>query len=138
MPHGPKPGVQRKHGTEVTVDDVILKALEGGGPATVNDILKHFERRLRMRLNKLRVRGVVVREGRGGAHHEFTYKLVRPDVAASALREKGGLARAAKVRSEPQLPIAEPDPLARRPNEGPIGGEDQSGAFLINCVSACR
>ena len=73
----------------MTVDDILLKALEGG-PATVNDILKHFERRVRIRLNKLRVRGVVVREGRGGAHRKFTYRLLRPDVAAKALGEKGG------------------------------------------------
>ena len=31
----------------MTVDDILLKALEGGGPATVNDVLKHFERRVR-------------------------------------------------------------------------------------------
>ena len=72
----------------MTVDDILLKALEDR-PVTVNDILKHFERRVRIRLNKLRVRGVVVREGRGGAHREFTYRLVRPDSAAQALGEKG-------------------------------------------------
>ena len=88
------------HGVYMTVDDILLKALEGG-PATVNDILKHFERRVRIRLDKLRVRGVVVREGRGGAHREFTYRLLRPDVAAKALGEKGGgLAHAAKVTPE--------------------------------------
>ena len=73
----------------MTVDDILLKALEGG-PATVNDILKHFERRVRIRLNKLRVGGVVVRDGRGGAHREFTCRLLRPDIAAKALGEKGG------------------------------------------------
>ncbi|HZZ24723.1 MAG TPA: hypothetical protein VFE60_20015 [Roseiarcus sp.] len=78
------------HGVYMTVDDILLKALEGGGPATVNDILRHFERRVRIRLNKLRVRGVVVREGRGGAQREFTYRLLRPDIAAKALGEKGG------------------------------------------------
>jgi hypothetical protein len=76
MPHGP-----------MTVDDVILSALEGG-PVTVNDITKRFETRVRMRLDKLRVRGVVLREGRGGSHREFTYRLLRPDLAAKALREK--------------------------------------------------
>jgi hypothetical protein len=80
-------------------DDILLKALEGG-PATVNDILKHFERRVRIRLDKLRVRGVVSREGRGGAHRQFTYRLLRADVAAKALGEKGGLARAAKATPE--------------------------------------
>ena len=74
----------------MTVDDILLKALEGGGPATVNDILKHFESRVRIRLDKLRVRGVVVREGRGGPHREFTYRLLRPDIAAKALGERGG------------------------------------------------
>jgi predicted transcriptional regulator len=80
----------------MTVDDLLLKALEGGSPVTVNDILKRYETRVRLRLNKLRVRGVVVREGRGGAHRKFTYRLVRPDIAAKALREKGGLARPEK------------------------------------------
>lgn len=78
-----------------------MKALEGGGRVTVNDIKKRFEPRLRIRLEKLRARGIVVREGKGGAHREFTYRLVRPDVAAKAIREKGGgLARAAKDRLE--------------------------------------
>jgi hypothetical protein len=82
------------------VDEVILKALEGG-PATVNDITKRFERLVRIKLEKLRVRGVVVREGRGGAHREFTYRLLRPDRAAEALNEKGGgLSRVAKVTPE--------------------------------------
>jgi hypothetical protein len=35
-------------------------------------------------------RGVVVREGRGRPHREFTYKLVRPDRAAKAIGETGG------------------------------------------------
>jgi hypothetical protein len=81
----------------MTVDEVILKALEGGHPVTVNDVTKCFTGSVRMRLEKLRVRGVVVREGRGRAHREFTYKLVRPDRAAKAIGETGGgLARAAK------------------------------------------
>jgi hypothetical protein len=49
-----------------TVDEFILQALKGG-PVTVNDIGKRFETRVRMRLNKLRVRGIVLREGRGRA-----------------------------------------------------------------------
>jgi hypothetical protein len=88
----------------MTVDEVILKALEGG-PATVNDITKRFERLVRIKLEKLRVRGVVVREGRGGAHREFTYRLLRPDRAAKALNEKGGgLSRVAKVTPERRYP----------------------------------
>jgi hypothetical protein len=62
----------------MTIDEVILKALEDG-PVTVNDITERFVSRVRMRLEKLRVRGIVVREGRGGAHRKFTYRLVRPD-----------------------------------------------------------
>jgi hypothetical protein len=84
----------------MTVDEMILKALERG-PVTVNDIAndisKHFIGRVRLKVEKLRVRGVVIREGKGGAHRKFTYKLVRPDLAAKALAEKGGLARAGKT-----------------------------------------
>jgi hypothetical protein len=80
----------------MTIDEVILKALEDG-PVTVNDITERFVSRVRMRLEKLRVRGIVVREGRGGAHRKFTYRLVRPDRAAKALGEKGGLAPAPNV-----------------------------------------
>jgi hypothetical protein len=92
--------VRQSRQANMTVDEVILKALEGG-PATVNDITKRFERLVRIKLEKLRVRGVVVREGRGGAHREFTYRLLRPDRAAKALNEKGGgLSRVAKVTPE--------------------------------------
>jgi hypothetical protein len=80
-------GLERQmRGTEITFDDFLLKALEGGRPATVNDIAKRFARRVRIRLERLRVRGVVVREGRGGAHREFTYKLVRPDLPSKRKR----------------------------------------------------
>jgi hypothetical protein len=75
----------------MTVDEIILKALEGGS-VTVNDVTKRFMSHVRMRLEKLRARGVVIRENRGGAHREFTYKLLRPDPdrASEALRQKGG------------------------------------------------
>jgi predicted ArsR family transcriptional regulator len=80
----------------MTVDEVILKALEDGHPVTVNDVTKCFTGSVRMRLEKLRVRGVVVRDGRGRPHREFTYRLVRPDRAAKAIGEtSGGLSRAA-------------------------------------------
>jgi hypothetical protein len=45
---------------------------------------------VRIRLNKLRVRGVVVRDGRGGAHRKFTYRLLQPNIPAKALGKKGG------------------------------------------------
>lgn len=45
--------------------------------------------RVRIRLNMLRARGIMIREGRGGAHREFTYKLLRAAVAAKAVRRKG-------------------------------------------------
>jgi hypothetical protein len=83
----------------MTVDDTILKALEGG-PVTVDDIAERLERRVRVRLNKLRVRGVVIREGRGGPHRQFTYRLLRPDIATKALGEKGGGLAAARVTPE--------------------------------------
>ena len=54
----------------------------------------HFEPRVRMKLNKLRVRGIVVREGKGGAHREFTYRLLRPDVAAKAIARKAAASHA--------------------------------------------
>jgi hypothetical protein len=77
MPHGP-----------MTVDDVILSALEGG-PVTVNDITKRFEIRVRVRLNMLRVWGIVLREGRGGAHRKFTYRLLRADLCREGDRREG-------------------------------------------------
>jgi hypothetical protein len=82
---------------DITIDEVILNALEFGRPVTINEVTKCFRDRVRMRLERLRVRGIVVREGRGGAHREFTYRLVRPDRVAKAIRETGGgLARAVK------------------------------------------
>jgi predicted ArsR family transcriptional regulator len=89
MPRGPKRGSRRKLGADITVDDILLRALEGG-PVTLNDILKRFGARVRTRLEKLRVRGVVVRENRGRPRREFTYQLLRPELAAKALSEKGG------------------------------------------------
>jgi predicted ArsR family transcriptional regulator len=77
----------------MTVDEIILKALEGG-PVTVNavanELAEHFLNRVRVKLEKLRVRGIVLREGRGGAHRQYTYRLLRPDQAAMALCAKGG------------------------------------------------
>jgi hypothetical protein len=92
-----------RHGSQ-TVDDFLLKVLEEEGPATVNDIMYHLERCVRMRLEKLRVRGIVIREGRGGPYREFTFRLLRPDLAAKALSEKGGglSGRAAKVAPHPR------------------------------------
>jgi hypothetical protein len=91
-----------KTGTpDLTVDEVILKALESGQSVTINDITKCFVDRVRTRLEKLRLRGVVTREGRGGAHREFTYRLVRPDRVAKAICEAGGgLSRVAKSAAE--------------------------------------
>ncbi|HZZ21137.1 MAG TPA: hypothetical protein VFE60_00460 [Roseiarcus sp.] len=82
----------------MTLDDIILKALEDG-PVTVKGVTKRFERRVCIRLDRLRVRGVVVREGRGGVYREFTYRL-RPDHAAKVFHEKGGLPHTAKVTPE--------------------------------------
>jgi hypothetical protein len=73
-----------------TIDEFLLKALEDGRPTTVNDIIYHLESCVRIRLEKLRVRGIVTRERRGGAHREFTFRLVKPKLAAKALVAKGG------------------------------------------------
>jgi hypothetical protein len=72
-----------KHGADMTVDDIVLRALEGG-PVTVSDIIERFEKPVRIKLEKSRLRGVVVREGGGGAHRQFTYRLLRLDCAAEA------------------------------------------------------
>jgi hypothetical protein len=82
---------RRKLGADITVDDILLRALEGG-PVTVNDILKRFGARVRPRLEKLRVRGLVVRENRGRAHREFTYQF-----CCEGAQREGGLSPAAKV-----------------------------------------
>jgi hypothetical protein len=42
------------------LDEILLKALEGGDPVTIRDITKRLESRLRNRLLKLRVRGLDV------------------------------------------------------------------------------
>jgi hypothetical protein len=60
----------------MTLDDILLRELEGG-PATVKNITKRLETRVRIRLDRLRVRGLAIREGRGGPHREFTYRLRR-------------------------------------------------------------
>jgi hypothetical protein len=65
----------------MTVDDIVLRALQSG-PVTIDDIIRRIEKPVRMKLEKLRVRGVVLREGRGGAHRKFIYKLLRPDRVA--------------------------------------------------------
>jgi hypothetical protein len=77
-------------GTNDLCCDGIVRALEGGQPVTVTDVTMHFMVRVLRRLEKLRVRGVVVREGRGGAHLAFTYRLVSPERVEEAISEKGG------------------------------------------------
>jgi hypothetical protein len=84
----------------MTLDDILLKVLEDG-PATLNDIVERLEGRVRIRLNMLRSRGVVIREGRGGAHREFTYKLLRPGAIAKGSARRRSRARA-KMTPEPR------------------------------------
>jgi hypothetical protein len=96
----------------MTIDEIILKALEGG-PVTVDDIVTRFKGPVRSKLEKLRRRAVVLRGGKGGAHRKFTYTLLRPDRAAEALKEKGGLAPAASAAKETRpLPGTLSDPVA--------------------------
>jgi hypothetical protein len=114
MPRGPRPGVRRQHGSDITLDDILLIALEDG-PVTVRDITKRVERRLRIKLDKLRVRGLVLRKGRGGTYREFTYELVQRELAATALREKGGCSHAEKAT--PQRRPQQGDPLQSRSSQ---------------------
>jgi hypothetical protein len=81
----------------MTLDDVLRRALEGGGPVTIKDIIKRLEGPVRRKLDRLRVRGVVVREGRGGPYREFTYTL-RPEFAA----ELGVKVRPARAKATPK------------------------------------
>jgi hypothetical protein len=84
----------------MTIDEFILTALKGGKLVTVQDIAKRFEPRIRHRSEKLRVRGIVIREGRGGSYRKFTYGMLREDLAAEAMSEAGGgLAHAEKAPS---------------------------------------
>jgi hypothetical protein len=94
----------------VTVDEVILKALEGG-PVTVNDVTNCFRGRARIKLEKLRVRGIVVRASKGRAHREFTYTLVLPRIAAKAIgKAGGGLSRGAKPTPDHSPTVSPPTP----------------------------
>ena len=83
----------------MTIDEIVLKALEGG-PVTVNDIVTRFTGPVRSKLEKLRRHGAVLRDGKGGAHREFTYALLLPNRAAEALTEKGGLSLAPKATKD--------------------------------------
>jgi hypothetical protein len=98
----------------MTIDEAILKALQGGGPVTVDAILKRFEAPVRGKLEKLRVRGVVMREGRGGPHRRFTFTLLRPDRAAKALGEKGGRLRAPANAASDVRPPAQGEGAQKR------------------------
>jgi hypothetical protein len=96
----------------MTVDEIVLRALERG-PVTVDDIIWRLEIPVRITLEKLRVRGVVIREGRGGRHRKFTFRLLNPDRAAKALSEKGGgLSLTAKAVPEAQPPAQSELPSA--------------------------
>jgi hypothetical protein len=65
----PKGGEIMPH-VATTLDELVLEAVESG-PVTVDDVLVRLERRVRERLEKLRRRGVLIREGRGGAHRKY-------------------------------------------------------------------
>ena len=69
----------------MTIDEIVLKALESG-PVTVNDIVTRFTGPVRSKLEKLRRHRAVLRDGKGGAHREFTYTLLHPNRAADAER----------------------------------------------------
>jgi hypothetical protein len=107
----------------MTIDEIVLKALESG-PVTVDDIVTRFEKTVRVKLEKLRVRGVVIREGRGGPHRKFTFTLSRADCAARALSERGGgLSPVAKPASEARSPAQSelPSAAARQGQRASLG-----------------
>jgi hypothetical protein len=62
--------------TRVTmnIDDILWEELERG-PVTIKELTARFERRVRDRRERSRVRGIVIREGRGGAHRQYTYRM---------------------------------------------------------------
>jgi hypothetical protein len=71
-----------KHRVEMTLDEILLKELSNG-PGTVleiaarlemREIPARLERRIRTRLDRLRVRGLVVREWKVG-HRQYIFKL---------------------------------------------------------------
>jgi hypothetical protein len=61
---------------------------------------------VRIRLNMLRTRGVPIREGRGGAHREFTYKLLRAGRCREGGPREGSRARSARTAVATQLDAA--------------------------------
>jgi hypothetical protein len=71
----------------MTLDDILLKEL-ARGPATVKEIAMRrraapeervrLENRIRNRLDRLRVRGLVIKEWKGG-HRQYTYRLPRSE-----------------------------------------------------------
>ncbi|HEY6732622.1 MAG TPA: hypothetical protein VI256_02315 [Roseiarcus sp.] len=91
----------------MTIDEIVLKALESG-PVTVNDIVTRFTGPVRSKLEKLRRHRAVLRDGKGGAHREFTYTLLHPNRAAEALTQKGGLSLAAKETRPSRQLVSEP------------------------------
>jgi hypothetical protein len=65
----------------MTLDEILLKEL-ARGPATTKEIALRLERRIRDRLDRLRVRRLVLREGKGGPHRQYTYSVPRsPPIA---------------------------------------------------------
>jgi hypothetical protein len=76
-----------KHGAKVKkIDDIIMQELQRG-PATVKEITLCIERRVRYKLDGMRRAGIVIREGRGGAYREYTYKLWNQDHGPGTERE---------------------------------------------------
>jgi hypothetical protein len=82
----------------MTIDEIVLKALEGG-PVTVNDIVTRFTGPVRSKLEKLRRHGAVLRDGKGG-RTESLLTLLLPKRAAEELTEKGGLSLAPKATKD--------------------------------------
>jgi hypothetical protein len=107
----------------MTIDETILRALENGS-VTVEDLLRRFDKHIRTRLEKLRVRGVVMREGKGGPYRRFTYTLLHPERAAAALKAKGG---GLSVSAKQQRPAKSANAGKQRRTPSKDGGKHLPG-----------
>jgi hypothetical protein len=64
-----------KHGAGMKqLDDILFKELQRG-PGTVRDLALRLQERTRHSLERLHVRGHIMRDGRGGPHRQYVYRI---------------------------------------------------------------
>jgi hypothetical protein len=85
--------------TTLKLDDCIWSALERG-PATVEEVAERMRTCIRDRLNRLRARGLIVRDGRGGHHHPFVFKIAPRGAATTRAHHAGLLALGRKPQDK--------------------------------------